>query len=131
MVVTTFKFIQLKKFEGSGDQVVHMNNKCPERQSTSKENEKKSENKKQTAFIGHIGLLSLCKRNEWFIDSGASAHMSPHGDIMYDTKKVDVIDISTADDSRLKVECAGKSKLILKSDTVEMNDVLHIPNIRA
>lgn len=49
---------------------LHLNNECPERQTTSKE--KKNEEKKQTAFIGHIGLLSLCKKNEWFIDSGAS-----------------------------------------------------------
>lgn len=110
---------------------LHLNNECPERPSTSKENEKKNDDKKSVAFIGHVGLLSLCKKNEWFIDSGASSHMSPHSDIMYETKKAEISDIATADATRLKVECAGKSKLTLKDETIEMNDVLHIPNMSA
>lgn len=109
----------------------HLMNECPERQSSSKENEKRNNEKKSVAFIGHIGLLSLCKKNEWFIDSGASSHMSPYNDIIHETKKAEVDDITTADDTSLKVEYAGKTKLDLKDKTIELNDVLHIPNMSA
>lgn len=111
----------------------HLSNVCPERKSGPTSNDDKKEKKKddtQCAFIG-IGMLSLCERDEWYIDSGASSHMSPFDDILIEKQHATVNDIKTANDARLKVECMGKASLNFNNKEIIVNDILHIPDMSA
>lgn len=106
----------------------HLANACPQKANSKKE---KTTAKPETASAFMVGLLSVCKRDEWYVDSGASSHMSPFSDILVDTKKACVGEITTANNAKLQVECMGKSKMKLDDETVEVNDILHIPKLSA
>lgn len=126
-----------KKKNGNGkrkcyicDSEQHLANMCPQKTNGKKEKEKTS-TKSDTASAFMVGMLSVCKRDEWYIDSGASGHMTPFSDILVDTKSACVGEITTANNAKLQVECMGKSCLKLNDETVEVNDILHIPKLSA
>lgn len=65
-----------------------------------------------------VMLLSQCfyqkaKKNEsvWYIDSGASAHMTPNGDILLNKKTPLVAEIRTANNTSIQVASAGDSRI--------------------
>lgn len=115
------------------DSPTHIASACDKKdQKTSNKKEEKKNAKPNTSSAFVVGLLaSACKRDEWYVDSGASNHMSPFSDILVDKKKSCISEISTANDAKLQVECTGKSRMKLDSETVEVNDILHIPKLSA
>lgn len=87
--------------------------------------------KSDTTHAHMVGLLSVCKREEWYIDSGASSHMTRYGDILTDTKNANVSEVATANNEALKVECVGNSRFKFDDSSVVVNDILHIPRLSA
>lgn len=74
--------------------------------------------------------------NEWYIDSGASSHMTNTKDWMVDERESSLNDVMVADNNRLKVEAVGSVKLTLDRGKKEpmnadVNDVLFVPNLCA
>lgn len=106
----------------------HLAFNCPKRTNGRSNEEKK---KADTASAFMVGMLSVCKRDEWYIDSGASIHMSPFSDILIDKKKACVGDITTANNAKMQVECMGKSLMRMNDEVISVNEVLHVPKLGA
>lgn len=107
----------------------HIANACPSKNTNDKKGKEKKNEKPDTVKAFMSGMLSVCRKDEWFMDSGASSHMSPHSDILFERKKASVSEITIANSERLSVECAGKSRITLNDENVDINDVLHIPKL--
>lgn len=104
--------------------------KC-EKKDEKKNNESKNKN---VAFISEnvaIGLLSAGKANEWYIDSGASSHMTPHLHTLNAVKNAQCNGIITANGSNLQVKSIGNAQVKVNSTSIEINDVLHVPSLTA
>lgn len=109
------------------DSTLHIANACDQKGNGKKEKKKEQKPEKASAFVA--GMLSICNKNEWYLDSGASSHMSPHSDILFEKRNASVSDITIANNECLKVECVGKSSVKLNNENIEVNDVLHIPKL--
>lgn len=85
----------------------------------------------QNAF--HAVLLSKgnFNSNEWYIDSGASQHMTPNGDLLIESKPISVKEIVTANNAKMKTSRVGKVMLRVNEDEIEVDDVLHVPGLSA
>lgn len=104
--------------------LTHLANACDQK----KKDDKKSL-KPETAFM--VGLLSVADKNEWYVDSGASSHMSPHSDILSEQKTADTDGIKAANNSRMEVKSTGNCNLNIGEKYVQVTDVLHVPNLSA
>lgn len=107
---------------------LHLANTCPSKKVDEK---KEKKNEKSDTAKAFIAMLSVCKKNEWYLDSGASSHMSPHSDILFEKKNASVGEITIANNECLKVECIGKSRIKIDDESIDVNDVLHIPKLGA
>lgn len=76
-------------------------------------------------------MFCTSSKNVWFIDSGASRHMTPHKNILNNHKQCDIRNIVTANNARLKVNGVGNVNLRIDGHSVEICDVLHIPELTA
>lgn len=93
--------------------------------------------KKQSDQSGnYVAVLSATENNEngWFIDSGASMHMTMHSDWLYDIIPPPINTIKVADDKKLLVKSCGKVNLNVigsngKMNTIQVKDVLYIPGL--
>lgn len=108
------------------DSESHLSNTCPlkKQNNDGKKMEKKKSNT-SNAFLAP--LLSMSGPNEWYIDSGASSHMSPYGNLIHNKKSSDVNDIDN--NEKLKVEGFGNGKMLVNEKTVNVNNILHIPKL--
>lgn len=102
----------------------HLSSSCP----------KKPPQKSQSAKIAARVLMTVSTRsksNDWYIDSGASSHMTPNVSLLSNCKHSPVIDIQAANDSKLLVKCAGDTTLKLNSEEVSVKNVLCVPDLTA
>lgn len=68
----------------------------------------------------------------WFIDSGASSHLTSDRQIFKKfSENSNFADIVTADNTRLKVIGSGSIELLVDSRIIPVNDVLLVPDITA
>lgn len=71
--------------------------------------------------------------DDWYIDSGVTAHMTPQRNLLKNSKTPANCEVIVADNSRLKVDCAGDINLQLAKGSdcanVTVNDVLCIPDL--
>ncbi|KAE8910254.1 hypothetical protein PF010_g2337 [Phytophthora fragariae] len=67
----------------------------------------------------------------WLIDSGASAHMTPHRSDLLEYEALDTtMEVTIADGKKLTVAGRGTVRLIgLDQNRIKMVDVLHIPGL--
>lgn len=125
---------QIKCF-GCG-QLGHFKNKCPKGSgnnsnasgSTPCVNKRSADAKFAAAFSAIVGQRD---DNDWFLDSGASRHMTPRRDILMEFRSTDSPGISVADDRRLKVEGCGTAHLIVDGSEITLHNVLYVPELRA
>lgn len=69
-------------------------------------------------------------RDEWCIDSGASNHMTPYGDILENKQpSTNHADIQSASDDAMKVLGYGKVTLKTLSKEIPVKKVLHVPDL--
>lgn len=109
----------------------HMIRDCPEKKKE-KEDEKTASGKANNAFFaGHALVAKSTKSNSWYIDSGATSHMTPNVDILENKSKSEIPYITAADDEKIAVECQGKTTIIPNNVPIEMSNVLHVPGLAA
>lgn len=77
----------------------------------------------------HVAFLSMNKKNEWYIDSGASCHMTPYKELLGNYRNIHDREIITANNARMPVKYAGDGKLNIGHGDIEITDVLHVPNL--
>lgn len=72
-----------------------------------------------------------CNREEWYIDSGASSHMTPYSDILIERKEANVSHTTAANNTQLRVSGMGNCIFKLESGNINVNDILYVPEIGA
>lgn len=113
----------------------HYKNKCPMLKSNG---DKDSGKRNSTNGHAHGKELSLtcyvnnqCQKDEWILDSGASAHMTNNRQFIKTIIETSSDDITVANDSKLKVVSVGSGQLNLKcnnsSCVAEVSNVLYAP----
>lgn len=96
---------------------------------------KKSKEKSEQS-TNYVAVFSATTRNEkgWYIDSGASMHMTMHSDWLYDKIPPPISTIKVANDEKLLVEACGKINLNVadsngKINTIQVQNVLYVPGL--
>lgn len=118
----------------------HLANVCPEKQSKSETKQKTdtAKEKAETAFVAHafvahsaeaVGMLTVSDANEWYIDSGATTHMSPHKQNINERRNSTINEIKIASDERLAVEFCGNGNFMIDDNEITVNDILYVPKM--
>lgn len=76
-------------------------------------------------------LLCETDKMDFYIDSGASNHLTPHGNLLTDKKEATVTQIISANNAKLKVKQAGNLTLNVNEGEIEVGNVLHVPGLVA
>lgn len=97
-----------------------------------KSTEKKS-NSKTFGFLvqekDEVAMLSANNTHEWFIDSGASSHMTPFAGMLNKKQLPSCNEIVTANNSKLQVKAVGNARIKFHENEIEIADILHVPNL--
>lgn len=116
----------------------HLSAEC--RKSKKKTNQSVNNTKTQQSTQGSEGFCAgfssgFVDKDGWFIDSGASFHMTMRDDWMEEKYHHDISEITVANDSKLNVASAGKVVMKVHRDgsnnLLPINDVLHVPKLSA
>lgn len=98
-----------------------------------KEESSKSEDKGKNALLLTATTALLAKNfktEDWYIDSGATAHMTHRDDWLKDPKITDTVEISVADNSVCKSEKSGQVNIILPDGNSRVaSNVMHVPQL--
>lgn len=85
---------------------------------------------------GYVAVLSATTKNDdgWYIDSGASMHMTMKQNWLYDEVPPPIKCIKIADDKMLPVESCGKIDLNIvgkdgRRQTIQVKNVLYVPEL--
>lgn len=104
------------------------NCRAPKKKNTSKSEENKS-------FIAAFSVSSQSMNPDlWYVDSGASMHMTNRCDWMYDVTSPPIPTISVASKTPLPVENMGKVNLLINGNEqtkIQVREVLYIPQLAA
>lgn len=68
---------------------------------------------------------------EWYVDSGASSHMTPYGQLLSNIMPTKVSKVMGANSAKLDVQGAGNMTLKLDTALVTVDNVLHVPGLSA
>lgn len=109
----------------------HMIRDCPKKKEKEKEDEKTSGKANNAFFAGHALVAKSTKSNDWYIDSGATSHMTPNVNILECKSKSEIPYITAADDEKITVKCQGKTTITPNNVPITMNNVLHVPGLVA
>lgn len=97
-------------------------------------NKKKEQKSKENS--GYVAVFSASMSNDkgWYVDSGASMHLTMHREWLYDEIPPLIDTIKVADDKKLTVKACGKVKLQVvnrngKSEMIEVHNVLYVPEL--
>ena len=69
--------------------------------------------------------------DDWFIDSGASRHLSPHRELLSDFTEADGPEISVANNERLRVVGSGTAYINIDGVDIAIRKVMLVPGLGA
>lgn len=109
----------------------HKANMCRNKSnpSTSKQNPKMHKETKNAFTAVYLTKQQHEDKSEWYIDSGASQHMTPFENWLDESKETSINEIITANDKRLSVSRAGKVTIALNNREVDIKNVLCVPQL--
>lgn len=102
--------------------------------------------KAKSAFIAHAHAQATKTKNEnsaltaqnnatrmndWYVDSGASSHMTPYAQLLANVRPTHVNEILSANSAKLNVRGAGNTVLKLCDNEIPVKNVLHVPELSA
>lgn len=107
----------------------HYRNKCPLRKKNGSGDIEKSNVVLYSAFMARDNSST----NNWYIDSGATAHMTRDKTILLEKVKAKNSDVKVANNERLSIECVGKVRQRVNNDgnlsEITLENVQYIPEI--
>lgn len=90
-------------------------------------------NKQTSHAFSAVFLSGTFNRLDWYIDSGASKHMTPNEDWLINKTNHDIKEIVIADQSRIRVTCCGDTQITttLKNTSfdIPVTEVLCVPSL--
>lgn len=91
------------------------------------------QNKQSSNAFSAVFLSASFNRSDWYIDSGASKHMTPNEDCLTNKTNHDVKEIIIADRSSLPVTCCGDTQIttVVKNTSfdIPVTEVLCVPSL--
>lgn len=106
-------------------QTGHFRNKCP--------NRNKNEKKGQTVAFNVAFLTGSFSKNDWYVDSAASSHITALEDQLQDVSASDVKELLVADNGKVEVTCKGnvsmQSRVGKKTYDIVIRDALCAPTL--
>lgn len=105
----------------------HYAKHCKKR--NTKEKEKRSTKKETPVLFSSLIAKSTC--DDWYIDSGASAHMTMNRTILENVKNVHTGNVTAANNSKMSIECSGDIKLQCNdnNENIFVKNVLYVPDL--
>ena len=114
----------------------HIAKNCPQKAKPNSTKKRYGEKSSLATSLFSSFCLFTAKSNnvgEWFIDSGATSHMTNSRSILHNTKKVDDKHVVVANNDKIEIECAGDVSVVLQAGEKETNalfrDVEYIPGM--
>lgn len=114
----------------------HKSNRCPQKanKSTDAKKDKISEGNAMITFSA-VFLDGKYGRCDWYIDSGATRHMTMHRNWLAGIEKIDTPPIRAANNKMMKVECTGVVNFGVETDGMrkhlQLTGVLCVPEVTA
>lgn len=96
-----------------------------------KDKPKENQQPREAAKNAFVALKAVENPKYWYLDSGASSHMTPDAGILKNVKKTGVNEIISANNARLSVKVVGDADVDFDGKAVEINGVLHVPELIA
>lgn len=110
----------------------HISRNCLKPKKSDNQNHSNNGNHR-TSFALTSNVSTNENKNIWFIDSGASAHMTVNGDWLKNKKVTPEKQITVANNDRIPVAGLGDLSLTVrigkKSQFVDIENVLHVPEL--
>lgn len=107
----------------------HFSSKCPQNQKSGKDNQKDDT---KTAF-NVVFLSAQYKNDEWYLDSGASMHLTCRKDWLLNKRTSNLKEIVVANSSRLPVQNSGEIDLLCRVNTeineIEIRNAQYVPGL--
>lgn len=122
---------------GGGDNSSTVNSQHSSKSSnnTSKNNTAYVKSSRVTPVFSAAFLTGKFNQSDWFIDSGSSYHMSMRQDWFGETNNPGISEITTANNSKMKVVCVGDINISVQREdaaqTVLVRNVLCVPDLTA
>lgn len=104
----------------------HFSRACPQKKKASKGKSTKAE-----SLLYSSCTVKSHSSDDWFVDSGASAHMTVSKSHMENFSKPHNSEVIVADNTRLKVDCAGDVNQQLAKQSVTVKNDLYVYQICA
>ncbi|KAG6442871.1 hypothetical protein O3G_MSEX002584 [Manduca sexta] len=98
-------------------------------------NKKENNNDTKNSFVAAFSASLLNDNTSWYVDSGASSHMTMHGHWLQNKKAPPVDNIRIADNKVLSVHSCGTVTIQVPNeatgipDCIQVNDVLYVPDL--
>lgn len=115
-------------------QLGHFRSKCPSSSFVKTNNSTGSTSDTGDAKFANCFSVVHKKRcsSDWFLDSGASRHMTSHRDILSNFQSSAAEShISLADNRKLSVTGCGTARIIVNGIGIVVHDVLYVPGLKA
>lgn len=99
----------------------------------SKKGNRKSDGNK-AGFVAAFSASMINDSDSWYVDSGASMHMTMHRDWLSDVTSAPVQNIKIANNKVLKVECCGNVSIKVMAEdgcteVIQVRNVLYVPEL--
>ncbi|CAF4944212.1 unnamed protein product [Pieris macdunnoughi] len=112
-------------------QTGHYKNQCPNNDNSS--NHSKELQRKQSNAFSVVFLSGQFNKYDWYIDSGASMHLTANEKWIKDATYHDMREICVANNEKLQVLCSGDVNIVTKTDQFEyeipVKDVMCAPGL--
>lgn len=108
-------------------------NKRSARSSENKTSNSKANKCKKGHAFSAVFATGDYDKSDWYIDSGASAHLTAHYGWLQNRSSVQAGEIKIADNTSLSIECGGSIDLQTKAGSrivdVRIQSVLYVPHL--
>lgn len=111
----------------------HISKDCKSKKKSDDKDKDESKSKPKTnafyAFHANSANNASSKSNEWYIDSGASRHMTANRNWLSNVKNSPIAEITAANNSKMAVSACGSVALRVDSGNIEIKNVLCVPEL--
>lgn len=102
----------------------HLANACDQPKQDKKTD--KSDKSARVAFM--MGFLGANNKEEWYIDSGASRHMTPCAELL-ENKRSESDKITAANGAKIEITGTGDGKVSFGDANVKVKSIIHVPEL--